>query len=149
MKESELKTNEDFSQCAKKRFQVRLGLKGLMADQVLEGSSQPVDLSKHPSGILPILQFLRCLFMIISTPSTKSAPTTATTTTKRMIFASSDNSKPAKIPKLSPDNNIKPIYVQITQFVRKKLSEFQEVCKPGIVMKTDGASEALADASLG
>ncbi|KAL8248999.1 hypothetical protein R6Q59_005867 [Mikania micrantha] len=100
---------------------VRLGLKGLMADQVLEGSSQPVDLSKHPSGILPILhfcRFLRCLFMIISTPSTKSAPTTATTTTKRMIFASSDNSKPAKIPKLSPDNNIKPIYVQITQFVR-------------------------------
>ncbi|KAC9138564.1 hypothetical protein E3N88_46307 [Mikania micrantha] len=37
-------------------FQVRLGIKGFMADQVLEGSSQPVDLSKHPSGIVPILQ---------------------------------------------------------------------------------------------
>ncbi|KAJ0801222.1 hypothetical protein HanPI659440_Chr03g0114811 [Helianthus annuus] len=29
-----------------------------MADQVLEGGSQPVDLSKHPSGIVPTLQFM-------------------------------------------------------------------------------------------
>ncbi|KAL4300719.1 hypothetical protein AHAS_Ahas17G0229000 [Arachis hypogaea] len=37
------------------KFLVYLRIRGFMADQGLE-SSQPVDLTKHPSGIVPTLQ---------------------------------------------------------------------------------------------
>ena len=36
--------------------------RGFMADQMMEGS-QPVDLSKHPSGIVPTLQYVLLRFM--------------------------------------------------------------------------------------